>query len=726
MFAATEIAIVVTAKDQASQVVDKVSTGLKKWAPLMRAGAITTAALGATLIKLGRDTDRLEQSNQTYLTSLEKMELSVGKVLRPLEDMAPVLVTIAGLTMVLSMRAGRAAAAFLVEGAANVIATLATKAATAANVAYTLSIEALTGAVAIATLGIVALGAGVAAGLLVFQGAERRKRDELEKTNELIKTQTTTLQSELDKLKKEQESTWDDMTNAAQDAYDVAVTAARNFYGDITAEDNSLMAQERRRYQAEADAIDAKYGKIIAEYQAELDLLDNTSTEATRAYQDSQGQQEIDRLKGLRSVALTEAQKAELTDEINAKITEENQRHLQEQTEDKRTSLNEQIAEAQKKAQDEKASAKSASDDIIAGYNNQGLAAIKAAEDEKTAALDVVKVQKEQVLPVYAELQTALDEVNARMNTLEGKPNIDIKNIQDATAAINDLKAAMGGAETAAGQGTPVAEGLLGEDKRLFGFPIPGVTKNVSTWEWALPAWSAFLRGFGFVGQAKGGSGIVTKPTAFVAGEAGPEAYSFTPLSKMEGSQSPVAMIGYQPAGDTTEPTGYKMPSLVIQSLMKPKLMAKGGSGIVTKPTTFVAGEDEPEAYSFVPLSHTASPLVQSLLKPKTTNKVFGLAEDLAQMPIKRMAMGGYGIARKPTAFLAGETTPEAYSFTPVGQTAKTTGVAPYGVTYIDNRTIKLNVGNWMGDRQGIEELVDRIQPVMRARERWGTGKARY
>jgi hypothetical protein len=45
-------------------------------------------------------------------------------------------------------------------------------------------------------------------------------------------------------------------------------------------------------------------------------------------------------------------------------------------------------------------------------------------------------------------------------------------------------------------------------------------------------AQGALVAGQSYVPMAAGGSGTVTKPTLFLAGEAGPEDYSFAPKSK--------------------------------------------------------------------------------------------------------------------------------------------------------------------------------------------------
>jgi hypothetical protein len=599
MFATSEIAIVVTAKDQATQVVTKVGESLKKWAPLMRAGAIGIAGLGAALIKLGRDTDRLETANKTYLTSLEKMELSVGKVLRPLTDMAPVLVTLGGLLMLLSWKAGRAAAALVVEKVALGISTVATKVATAANLTYTMSVGALTVAVTALVAVLTVLAAVVVAGLLIWQGVERRKREAIQRTNDALRDQTNTLQSELEKLKKEQEATWSDMTDAAETAYEDSVDAARKFYGDVEEMDNSLMAQERKRYDAEITAIDEKYSKIIAGYNEELGLLDKASEGSKRASQDAADADEIAHLEALKSVAMTEAERAKLTDDINELIAVRAQRWAEQTTEDRRDQINQNIRDAQTAAEDEKTAAQTASDVIIKGYNDQGLAAIQAAAVIRTAALAIVQTQKDEQIPTFLELQVRVEALDAALDKLEGKPHLNIKNLEDFSTAL-------AGAES--GVGTQLDKTGLDEGGGTGG----GATSRLLT--------------------------------------------------------------------DAERQHLYQ------------------------------------EHWNDMPSQNKVYPYwLDSRGKPTMTS---AYAQMLADMPGFKMASGGSGIVTKPTAFLAGEAGPEAFSFAPLG--AGGTG----GTTYIDNR--KISIGSWLGDRQGIEELVDRLQPVMRTRERWGTGKVRY
>jgi hypothetical protein len=92
-----------------------------------------------------------------------------------------------------------------------------------------------------------------------------------------------------------------------------------------------------------------------------------------------------------------------------------------------------------------------------------------------------------------------------------------------------------------------------------------------------------------------------------------------------------------------------------------------------------------------------------------------------------KQASGGVGMVSRPTHFLAGEAGREAYAFVPGGTPQQALALATGyggGVTYVDNRHFV--IGSWLGDRRGIEELADRLQPVFRNRERIAKGQATY
>jgi len=71
------------------------------------------------------------------------------------------------------------------------------------------------------------------------------------------------------------------------------------------------------------------------------------------------------------------------------------------------------------------------------------------------------------------------------------------------------------------------------------------------------------------------------------------------------------------------------------------------------------------------------------------------------------------GIVTRPTLALIGERGPEA-----VVPLSRGGGMS--------NTTITVNVGTWLGDREGIEKLTDKIMGSLRTRQRLSLGKAQF
>jgi hypothetical protein len=600
VFPTQEVVIVISARDQATAVMNKVGTTLKNWAPALRAVSIGTAAMGGIFRKLGQDTERLGQANANYLTTLEKTELAIGKVLQPISDLSSLMFVLAGIYMMLSWKAGRWVAIKVTETLALAAGNVAMRIATARNVAYTVSVEAMTAAVTLFVAALAAVAVVVVAGLMLWQASERRKLDAIKKTNDAIKEQADLLMSELEKLKSDQEKTWDAATEAAETAYDTIVTKARATYGDIEEMDTSLMAVERDRYDAEIDAIDLKYSKIIEGYNIEMGLLDKASEDSQRAYQDAADADTIAHLEALKSVAMTEAEKAKLTDDINETIADRAQRWAEQTTDDKRAQLAQNIIDAQKSAEDEKAVAKTTSEGILSDLNAAGLKMIADAKTIWDKAISDAKTEKDTWLKYYDELSVKVQSYIDLYNDVNEVVHYHIQDLRDINTEYDKL----------------------------------------------LPKVNAM---------------------------------------SIQGGATTQAMI---PAGRTLSYTE-------MQHLYR-----------------------DDNSYANGMQRYTAAWLASMKGKVAMTPE---LANQLGDMSGFKMASGGSGVVTKPTTFLAGDAGPEAFAFAPLGSAG---GSASGGTTYIDNR--KISIGSWLGNRQGIEELVDRLQPVMRTRERWGTGKARY
>ncbi len=76
------------------------------------------------------------------------------------------------------------------------------------------------------------------------------------------------------------------------------------------------------------------------------------------------------------------------------------------------------------------------------------------------------------------------------------------------------------------------------------------------------------------------------------------------------------------------------------------------------------------------------------------------------------------GIVRQPTLGVVGEAGPEAI--------IPLRGGALAGAGIVGNTVINVNVGSWLGDRDGVEHLVDTLMPAIRGRERLALGKAAF
>lgn len=142
---------------------------------------------------------------------------------------------------------------------------------------------------------------------------------------------------------------------------------------------------------AEIERINSVYNARIESIQKELDALDRGEKERSRAELDAADQKKIDRLKEKIEYSHDEFNKKQLQDELNKTIAEMNERHRQEELEDKKEALKEEqktlkdkLAEETKAIKDQLATKK----EIMAQEYEAQQANINAIYAAQKASLD--------------------------------------------------------------------------------------------------------------------------------------------------------------------------------------------------------------------------------------------------------------------------------------------------------------------------------------------------
>lgn len=215
--------------------------------------------------------------------------------------------------------------------------------------------------------------------------AEQVRKQQIDSINNMAKSIQDALKAKYSAEKQAAEEALKESQNTNEKWKNNELDAIKSVY-------NARVEAAQKAADAEIERINAVYNARIDAIQRELDALDQAEKQRSRAELDAEDEKKIKRLQDNIEYSHDEYNKKQLQDELNRVTADMNERHRQEQLQDKKDALKEEQQELKKKL-------------------DQETKAIKEQLDYKKAIMaQEYEAQQANINAIYTAQKTSLDQ----------------------------------------------------------------------------------------------------------------------------------------------------------------------------------------------------------------------------------------------------------------------------------------------------------------------------